>query len=187
MIRLDGPQAIAAKALQFLVLTAGRSGEVYGARWTEIDEDRAIWVIPPERMKAGKEHRVPLSKQALSIVSQQRIFQGVSSFVFPGQRPGNHLSSSAMEMMLRRMDLGSYTVHGFRSAFRDWAGDETHFPREIAEAALAHRIGDATEQAYRRADALERRRQLMQAWADYCCDKKLDNVVALRRADVSAR
>lgn len=170
MIRLDGSQAVAARALQFLILTAGRSGEVYGARRTEIDLDRGIWVIPPERMKAGREHRVPLSKQALSIISQLHAFEGASDFLFPGQKLASHLSSSAMEMLLRRMDLGAYTVHGFRSAFRDWAGDETSFPREIAEAALAHNIGDATERAYRRADALERRRKLMQAWADHCCN-----------------
>ena len=173
MNRLDGSQAIAARALQFLVLTAGRSGEVYGARWTEIDQGRGVWVIPPARMKAGREHRVPLSRQALSIISRLHDFQGASDFVFPGQKPERDLSSSAMDMLLRRMDLGAYTVHGFRSAFRDWAGDETSFPREIAELALAHRVGDATERAYRRADAIERRRMLMQAWADFCCNLEL--------------
>ena len=117
-------------------------------------------MIPPARMKAGREHRVPLSRQALSIISRLHDFQGASDFVFPGQKPERDLSSSAMDMLLRRMDLGAYTVHGFRSAFRDWAGDETSFPREIAELALADRVGDATERAYRRADAIERRRML---------------------------
>ena len=153
MVRLRNSEAMAAKALEFLILCASRSGEVYGARWNEIELENGIWTIPAHRMKAGKEHRVPLSTQALLIVTELHEVR-VSDYVFPGQRPGSPLSSSAMEMLLRRMKADAYTVHGFRSSFRDWVGDETMFPREVAEAALAHRIGDATEQAYRRTDAL---------------------------------
>ena len=158
--------AMAARALEFLILCAARSGEVYGARWTEFDFDRKVWTIPGDRMKAGKEHRVPLTAQALAVLRQLHEARA-SDFVFFGHSLNKQLSSSAMEMLLRRMNAKHVTVHGFRSSFRDWAGDETAFPREIAEVALAHRIGDATEQAYRRADALERRRALMQAWADF--------------------
>ncbi|MBZ9859723.1 tyrosine-type recombinase/integrase [Mesorhizobium sp. CA12] len=169
--RLRDSDAMAARALEFLILTAARSGEVYGAEWSEFDLDKATWVIPADRMKAATEHRVPLSKSALAIVKS--LYESrVSKFIFPGQRATDQrtdwpLSSSAMEMLMRRMKVDAYTVHGFRSAFRDWAGDETGFPREIAEAALAHRVGDATERAYRRADAVERRRKLMTAWAEF--------------------
>lgn len=164
--RLQAAPAMAARALEFLILTAARSGEVYGARWSEIDLDKKVWTIPADRMKAGAEHRVPLSDRAAAIVSALNEVR-LSEFVFPGQRTNRPLSSAAMEMLLRRMKADAYTVHGFRSAFRDWAGDETSFQREVAEAALAHRVGDATERAYRRADAMEKRRALMQAWADF--------------------
>ena len=148
IVRLRNSEAMAARTLEFLILCASRSGEVYGARWNEVDVENGIWTIPAHRMKAGKEHRVPLSTQALLIVTELHAVR-VSEYVFPGgQRPGAPLSSSAMGMLLRRMKAHTFTVHGFRSAFRDWAGDETTFPREIAEAALAHRIGDPTEQAY---------------------------------------
>jgi integrase len=182
IVRLRASEAMAARALEFLILTAARSGEVYDARWSEFDLEQGIWTIPASRMKAGKEHRVPLSEQALSLVRTLKETP-VSDYVFPGYRPNCPLSSSAMEMLLRRMKADGYTVHGFRSSFRDWAGDETHFAREIAEASLAHRVGDATEQAYRRADALEKRRKLMQAWAQYCSAAPAANVVRLR-ADV---
>lgn len=166
MRRLGQSEAMAARALEFLILTAARSGEVYGAQWPEIDLDAGIWTIPAGRMKAGKEHRVPLSTPALKIL-RELYETRVSDFVFPGHRSNCPLSSSAMEMLMRRMKMNAFTVHGFRSSFRDWAGDETSFPREIAEAALAHRVGDATEQAYRRATALTKRRELMQSWADH--------------------
>ena len=150
-------KAVAAMALEFAILTAGRSGEVLGARWSEIDLDEKVWTIPTERMKAAREHRVPLSDRAVEII----IIMGeakVSDFVFPGHRAGRPLSVMALEMVLRRMGVENATVHGFRSAFRDWAGNETLFARELAEHALAHVVGDKAEQAYRRSDALARRR-----------------------------
>lgn len=172
--------AMAARGLGFLILTAARTGEVLGATWDEIDMQAGIWTIPACRMKAGREHRVPLSEPALAIVrtlSETR----ASDFVFPGQKPGRPLSGMAFEMLMRRIGAGAYTAHGFRSAFRDWAGDETSFPREVAEQALAHRVGDATERAYRRADALGRRRELMGAWASYCAAAPDGNVLKLAR------
>lgn len=178
--RLRRSEAVAARALEFLILTAARSGEVYGAQWSEFDLDGAVWTIPAGRMKAGKEHRIPLSRSALRVI-QELAEVRVSDFVFPGQRPKKPLSSSAMEMLMRRMKADAYTVHGFRSSFRDWVGDATSFPREIAEAALAHRVGDATEQAYRRADALAKRKKLMAAWADYCSADTAGRVVSFRR------
>lgn len=161
-------EANAARALEFLVLTAARTNEVLGCRWMEIDADKAVWIVPAARMKAGREHRVPLAPRALHIVSELNLVrQNNEDFVFGG-RPGKPLSGMAMEMLLRRMQVEGATVHGFRSSFRDWAAEETEFAREIAEAALAHVVGDATERAYRRGDALERRRRLMNAWADWC-------------------
>lgn len=179
MKRLRERPAIAARALEFAVLTAARSGEVLGASWEEIDLEGKVWTIPAERMKSSREHCVPLSATAVAIVEQMAEAK-VSDFVFPGQRDGRPLSTMALEMVLRRMKVEGSTVHGFRSSFRDWAGNETHFPRELAEHALAHVIGDKAEQAYRRSDALERRRALMDAWAAFCFPKTGDSVVTLR-------
>jgi integrase len=176
--RLRLSEAMAARALEFLILTAARSGEVLGARWSEVDLDAASWSVPAARMKAGTEHRVPLSRQAAAILRSLNDVR-VSDFLFPGQRPSRPLSVMAMEMLLRRMKAENVTVHGFRSSFRDWCGDETIFPREIAEAALAHRTGDAVERAYRRRDAFEKRRHLMEAWAAFCEAKEDCNVVSL--------
>jgi len=160
---LSGKEAMAARALEFLILTAARAGEVLGAAWGEIDLEKRLWTVPANRMKAGDEHRVPLSPRALAIVAALHEIR-ISDYVFPGQREGRPLSSTAFEMLLRRMKADAFTTHGFRSAFRDGAGDATNFPREVAEAALAHRVGNATELAYRRADALDKRRRLMEAW-----------------------
>ena len=146
-------------ALDFAILTAARSGEVLGAGWSEIDLGAKVWTVPAERMKAAREHSVPLSERAVEIFGNMDEAK-VSDFVFPGQRGGRPLSVMALEMVLSRMGIEDTTVHGFRSAFRDWAGNETHFPREFAEHALAHVIGDKAEQAYRRSDALMRRREL---------------------------
>jgi len=173
--RLHEREAIAALALEFAILTATRSGEVLGAQWSEIDLDAKVWTISPERMKAAREHRVPLSERAIAIVKQIEAARA-GDYVFPGQRVKRPLSAMAMEMVLRRMGIEDSTVHGFRSSFRDWAGNETHFPRELAEHALAHVIGDKAEQAYRRSDALARRRELMDAWARYCESGADDNV-----------
>jgi integrase len=163
MARLRKREAMAARALEFCILTAARSGEVLGARRDEFDVAAGVWTVPPERMKAGREHRVPLSDRALEIVAM-----GDEDFVFPGERRGKSLSKMQMALVLCRMDIDDATVHGFRSSFRDWTSEETHFPREVVETALAHVIGDATERAYRRGDALEKRRELMNAWAAYC-------------------
>lgn len=164
--------AMAARALEFTILTAARSGETYGMKWKEVDRTAAVWTLPAERMKAGREHRVPLAPPALAILEEMAELETApDAFVFPGQKEDRPLSVMAMDMILRRMKV-DVTVHGFRSSFRDWCEECTHFPRELAEAALAHVVGDETERAYRRSDALEKRRKLMVAWADFCEPKK---------------
>lgn len=178
--RLRERRSMAALALEFCILTAARSGEVLGVRWSEIDLDKKIWTVPPARMKAGREHHVPLSDRTITILEMVEDSNG-GEFVFVGQRSGSPLSNMAMDMMLRRLKVEA-TVHGFRSSFRDWAGNTTNFPREITETALAHVIGDKAEQAYRRSDALEKRRKLMEAWATYCEPSNPGNVVPLQRA-----
>ncbi|PWB82728.1 MAG: integrase [Methylocystaceae bacterium] len=167
--RLRKREAVTALALEFLILTAARSGEVIGMTWGEVRLQEKLWTVPATRMKSGCPHEVPLSDRAVAIL--QRV-AGLSSqapdeFVFQGQRRNQPLSNMSLEMLLRRMKV-DVTVHGFRSSFRDWAGDETHFPSEVAEAALAHAVGSKTEQAYRRGSALAKRRELMDAWAEYC-------------------
>ena len=170
---------IAARALEFCILTACRTGEVIAARWDEIDFDLKLWIVPAARTKAAREHRVPLSGRALAILREMETGR-TGEYVFPGQRPRRPLSNMAFEMLLRRID-SPYTAHGFRSSFRDWAGDKTTFPREVAEAALAHAIGNETEAAYRRSDALEKRRKLMDAWAAFCVSAPGGKVVPLRQ------
>jgi integrase len=160
-------EGTAALALEFCILTAARSGEVLGLRWSEIDFDRAVWTVPPARMKAGREHRVPLSGRAVAIL-RGLTASNQGEFAFAGRRLNKPLSGMAMDMILRRMNVTDATVHGFRSSFRDWAGNVSTFPREVIETALSHVVGDQAEQAYRRSDALEKRRQLMEAWASYC-------------------
>ena len=171
--------ATAARALEFCILTAARSGEALAARWDEIDLDAKIWTVPPVRTKAAREHRVPLSDRALAILREMDAAR-TGEYAFPGQRSGRPLSGMAFEMLLRRIK-SPYTAHGFRSAFRDWAGNETTFPRELAEHALAHVIGDKAEQAYRRSDALARRRELMDAWERHCEGAAGENVLAFKR------
>jgi integrase len=156
-------EGVAPRALEFAILTATRSGEVLGARWAEFDLEARVWIVPAARTKAGREHRVPLSAPTVEILRQMDQ-KRLSDYVFPGARSGRPLSTVALNRVLGRMKV-DVTVHGFRSAFRDWAGERTHFPREVAEAALAHLVGDAVERAYRRGDALEKRRKLMDAWA----------------------
>ena len=136
--------------------------------------------FPRRRMKGGREHRVPLTDRMLAILAAIEPMR-TGDHVFPGQKRGRPLSVMAMEMVLRRMKVENATVHGFRSSFRDWAAEETSFPREVAEAALAHVVGDSTERAYRRGDALEKRRGLMQTWADYCTMLRSEKVVRLPR------
>ena len=171
--------AMAALGLEFLILTAARSGEVLGATWSEIDLKAKVWAVPANRMKANREHRVPLVPRAIEILEMAKKAQ-TSDFVFPGQKAERPLSVMALEMVLRRMNIEDATVHGFRSSFRDWAGNETHFQREVAEQALAHVIGDKAEQAYRRSDALDKRRALMEAWADFVEQCECGNVVPIR-------
>lgn len=156
----------AARALEFLILTAARSGEVRLMKWSEVDEDAMIWTVPPERMKAGREHRVPLTKDLLEI-AKKASGEETLDLVFPTLRSKTAPSDAALTNVLKRMKVDT-TVHGFRSSFRDWAGDLTDFSREVAEAALAHVVGDATERAYRRGDAFEKRRQLMLQWQAFC-------------------
>jgi integrase len=173
--RLRDSEGISARALEFTILTAARSGEVLGARWSEIDLEGKVWTVPAARMKAGREHRVALCERAVEILSGLSQTK-VGDHVFPGAKRGGPLSVMALTMVMRRSGAGNFTVHGFRSAFRDWAGERTNFPREVAEAALAHVVGDETERAYRRGDALEKRRTLMEAWAAFC-EPTEDNVV----------
>ncbi|MFM9857231.1 tyrosine-type recombinase/integrase [Pseudoxanthobacter sp. M-2] len=173
MKSLEAVDGVSALALRFAILTAARSGEVLGAQWGEFDLEAKVWVVPRERMKARREHRVPLSDQALqllSVVAPLRLDNDdVSAFVFPGMKNDKPLSIMAMSMVLRRLGA-NVTAHGFRSSFRDWAGEETHHTREIAEAALAHVVGNEVERAYRRGDALVKRRQLMADWAAFCTE-----------------
>jgi integrase len=175
-------EGIAPLALEFCILTAARTGEVLALRWSEIDFRRAVWTVPAARMKAGREHRVPLPGRAIAIL-RGLAASNQGEFAFPGQRPNKPLSSKSMELMLRRMNVTDATVHGFRSSFRDWAGNESTFPREITETALAHVIGDRAEQAYRRSDALEKRRKLMEAWSAYCHPTADNTVVQLKQVD----
>lgn len=162
--------SVSVRALEFTILTAARSGEVYGATWEEVDLEKGLWIIPASRMKAGVQHRVPLSDRAIEIlrdVGRLRKTGLPSDMLFPGGASSGGLSNMAMDMTLRRMGRSDVTVHGFRSSFRDWAAERTPFPREIAEAALAHLVGSDVERAYRRGDALEKRRELMRSWAEF--------------------
>ncbi|MER8845775.1 tyrosine-type recombinase/integrase [Mesorhizobium australicum] len=169
LAKLRQSDAVSALALEFLILTAARTGEVIAARWNEIDAASAVWTVPAVRMKAGREHRVPLSTRALEILNAVVPARTApSGFIFPGAKEDKGLSQMALAMMLRQRGQNTVTVHGFRSGFRDWAAEETDSPREVAEAALAHAVGDATERAYRRGDALAKRRVLMDAWSAFC-------------------
>ena len=168
----------AALALEFTILTAARSGEALGARWSEFDLDAKIWTIPEDRMKARRQHRVPLSPAVLDVLSRAKGRH--EEWVFPGQKHGKPLSNMAMEMQLRRMNRDDITVHGFRSSFRDWAAETTNFPREVCEMALAHVIESDTEAAYRRGDLFEKRGKLMDAWSSFVTNEP-GKVVRLRR------
>ena len=175
---------LSARALDLLILTGCRTSEVIGARWDEIDGD--IWTIPASRMKAGREHRVPLSADALAILKALPVIDK-NPYLFPGQRTKRPLSNMAMLKLMDRMGFGQYTAHGFRSTFRDWAGEQTSYPREVAEAALAHGNPDKVEAAYQRGDFFDKRRKLMDAWAAYCAKvpKSGSNVTPIRKAEAS--
>jgi integrase len=169
MVKLLLQEGVAARALEFLILTAARTGEVIGARWSEINLREKLWTIPAERMKAGKEHRVPLSSRAIEILEAiHPDSSAADGFVFPGNKAKKPLSNMAFLMLLRRMKCAGMTAHGLRSSFRDWCAERTNFPSEVAEMALAHAVGNKVEAAYRRGDLYGKRQQLMDHWATFC-------------------
>jgi integrase len=181
MAELRERHGLAPRALEFTILCAARVGEVLGARWSEVDLGAKTWTIPAARMKGNVEHVVPLSPRAVALLGGLSGSSAPDALVFPGQR--GLLSPQSIRNALLSI-RPALTTHGFRSTFRDWCGDETAFPREVAEAALAHKIGNAVEAAYRRSKALEKRRRLMDAWSSYCARQpaKGDNVVSIREA-----
>ena len=167
MATLRREEGTAARCLEFTILTAARTGEAVGAKWEEIDLKAALWTVPASRIKARREHRVPLSAPALALLKAQvKVRQG--EYAFAGGRRGKPLSNMAMIALLKRMDRTGITVHGFRSTFRDWCAEQTSYPHEVGEMALAHAVGDKVEAAYRRGDLLTKRAQLMRDWAEYC-------------------
>lgn len=159
-------EGIAARALEVLILTAARSGEVRGMAWGEINLDEAVWIVPAERMKAKREHRVPLSSRVIEVLRSMPVVAG--GLVFPGMREGSPLSDMTVTAVLKRMGRADLTAHGFRSSFRDWAAERTNYPREVAEMALAHTIENKVEAAYRRGDLFEKRRRMMEDWSRFC-------------------
>ncbi|HEV2187519.1 MAG TPA: site-specific integrase, partial [Stellaceae bacterium] len=179
MAALRSRGGVASAALEFAILTCARTGEVLGAKWSEIDVERRLWVVPAERMKMRREHRVPLSAAVLAILERMALLR-TSDFVFPGQRAKAPLSNMSLLMLLRKMGRGDLTAHGFRSTFRDWCAEQTAFPSEVAEMALAHAVGDKVEAAYRRGDLLQKRQQVADAWANFCSSTGAGEVVPLR-------
>jgi integrase len=179
---LRAREAVSARALEFLILTAARSGEVRGATWDEIDLEKATWTVPAARMKARKEHRVPLTARCIEILKEMAPEEGVwHGLVFPSNDARAPMSDMVFNALMRRMKVENATAHGFRSSFRDWVGEETDFDGALAEAALAHVVGSAVERAYRRDTAFQRRARLMDAWADYCAGvKPAGNVLPFR-------
>lgn len=186
--KLRERDGMASLGLEFTLLTAARTGEVIGATWNEINRAKKIWTVPADRMKGKKEHEVPLSDRALAILDEAARGREVKPDdpIFHGTRATNPMSNMAMAMLMRRMDIEA-TPHGFRSTFRDWAGDHTNFPREIVEHALAHQVGDDVERAYRRGAALEKRRKLMAAWAQFVATEKSSGKVVSITAAKAAR
>jgi integrase len=188
MSDLRGHEAIAALALEWTILAACRTGEAIGALWNEIDLKAKVWIIPAKRMKAGKEHKVPLTNRMVELLEIMRPLGGDldGDPIFVGNK-GRAMSSMAMAMLLRRMGRKDITVHGFRSTFRDWAAESTAFPNEVCEMALAHSIGNAVEASYRRGDLLDKRRKLLEAWEDHCLHgaKSDANVTPIRKASIS--
>jgi integrase len=182
MSALREQEGVGAQALEFTILTAVRTGETIGARRSEINFAECVWTIPPERMKAGREHRVPLSDRAMEIIADMPQEKG-SDYLFPGMKAKAPLSNMSLLAVLKRMGRDDLTVHGFRSTFRDWAAEMTAYPRELAEAALAHIVKDKTEAAYQRGTMLEKRRRLMADWAKFAASKPADlgNVATMRR------
>jgi integrase len=189
MAALRARQGTAARALEFAILTAARTGEVIGARWSEIDIEDKTWTVPAGRMKGGKEYRVALSERAIDLLRDLPT-EDNNGFIFVGPRAGSGLSNMAMAQTLKRMGHGDITVHGFRSSFRDWAAETTAFPNHVVEMALAHVVGDKVESAYRRGDLLAKRRQLAEAWSRYCTSPPMPaqtgkTVVGMRKGAAS--
>ena len=182
MVELHRQEGVAARALEFAILTAARTGEALGATWGEIDLEARQWVISAARMKGGREHRVPLSDAAIGILIEMMAVR-TGEFVFPGGKARRPLSNMAFLMLLRRMGRGDLTGHGFRSTFSDWCAERTNFPSEVREMALAHAVGDKVEAAYRRGNLLAKRQQLMTAWGQFCTTPAppAGNVVAIAR------
>jgi integrase len=174
-------EGVSAAALEFAILTAARTGEVIGATWDEINLQSRIWSVPAARMKANKDHRVPLSSRALSILERMNTLRH-DNFVFPSARVGRPLSNMAFLALLKRMDLTYITPHGFRSTFRDWTAEQTNSPHEVAEMALGHRVSNQVEAAYRRGDLFEKRQRLMERWAEYCAASKHEIIRMKERA-----
>ena len=185
MVDLRKQSGAGASALEFAILTAARTGEVIGATWNEIDMEKKLWTIPAERMKADREHRIPLSDAAVAVLeAMQKVCTG--DYIFPGAVAKKPLSNMALLMTLRRMKRDDLTAHGFRSTFRDWCAERTAYPSEVAEMALAHAVGNKVEAAYRRGDLFEKRRKLMDDWSMFCDEIPAEvgyNVVALRTGD----
>jgi integrase len=177
---------VAARALQFAILTGARTGEVIGATWSEVDLASAVWTVPAERMKGDREHRVPLSGHAAEILEEMAAQNGRQGHIFPGAKKGKPLSNMALLAVLKRMGRPDLTTHGFRSTLRDWSAERTNYPREVCEMALAHAIGDKVEAAYRRGDLFEKRRRLMADWAKFCNTPKTE-VGVITLAEVRAQ
>jgi integrase len=187
MAALRGREGMSARALEFAILAAARTGEALGATWREIDIGAKVWTIPAERMKGGREHRVPLSDAALAVLARvgplALMAEGgpdPAAPVFSGARRALPLSNMVFLMLLRRMGWSELTAHGFRSTFSDWAAERTAYPREVVEMALAHAIDNKVEAAYRRGDLFEKRRRLMVDWARFCDAPPASEVVSLR-------
>jgi integrase len=169
LAELRSQQSIAARALEFTILVAARTGEVIGARWSEFDVHNKTWIVPPERMKAHREHRVPLASRALAIIQEMQAFHGGDDApVFAGGKGGRQFSKMAFLLLLQRMGRRDLTTHGFRATFKTWASEQTGFQSEIVEAALAHVIGGRVQQAYQRGDMFEKRTRLMSQWGKFC-------------------
>src|SRR5262249_4393215 len=177
MLELRQREGVSALALEFTILTAARTGEVIGAKREELDLVARMWTVPGERMKSGRPHRLPLGERALEILAELP-FEG--EFVFPGRYAGTALSNMALLGTLRKMGRGDLTTHGFRSTFRDWGAEQTAYPHEALEMALAHVVDDKVEAAYRRGDLLEKRRRLMADWAEYCQTPSRGQVIPIR-------
>lgn len=189
MVRLRQRNAVSARALELLILCANRTNEVFGAEWNEFDLEKRVWTVPAERMKGGREHKIPLSDAAVKLV-REMARQRRSDFVFPGDPDA--LSNSALVMVLRRMgvktdDGRNATPHGFRATFKTWASEVSQFPSELVEVALAHKVGNATEQAYQRGELLEKRRKLMEAWSSYCAKQSAKVLPMVPRSQEASR